>query len=348
MQVPNNKDKPNAKDKKSPNNRNGKKSRSNGGPSNGAALLVEPHRTEEAGHLGKLRELRRKRQAEEENIEETRREMRATLTACTPKERDIWLRELYDEFSKKYDCYMEKTGHYDAMRQLISGIIASLMRKSRELVRLPILDLTAGTGAPLEFLLREINKRYKKKSKFRVLDVKGNKKPLVWVNDLSGGMIAKARERFSRLGLKKIRMSDIGFSKLSFREFKESYPGLEGAFGTVLIAQTFHITPDKEMLAEVAGWALAPGGLVMVFEEFPWRVSSHSDKLLEDIEDNATPIPHKSELYPWFKSYSDIEVVGQVKKGKSFSKIVRSTMSIDSPWHEMSAIVLQKPPVPED
>ncbi len=267
---------------------------------------------------------------------DTEREITKTFREMSPEQRERWLGEKYDEFSATYDDYMENSGHYPAIKRVVSANVSA----RHELFRFPILDLTAGTGVPLEYLLKEVNKKYSGKGKtlkLRFINERRKAKTnetTVWVNDISKKMINKARERLNRLKSElRILRGRINYTNHSFREFSSANEDLRGTFGTVLISQTFHITPEKDILAQVADWALAPGGIALVVEEFQWKVSVHSNYCLRMIEDIATPLHNKSDLISYFK-----------KNGRFPYEIEEMhTSKIDDPDHQMSGFLLLKP-----
>lgn len=270
------------------------------------------------------------------DAEKIEQEIRTVFHSLSPEEKEQWLRDRYDSFSDEYDDYMEKTGHYRAIKKAIAGSVAGA---DRDLIRFPILDLSVGTGMVLEYFLKAINKTYKKGGMLRFADrIRKPKKnePLIWANDLSPRMIEKAQERLRKLELKIIpNPSNLVFTSLSFRDYPSKHSEMKNKFGTVFISQTFHVTPEKDALVKAIDWALAPGGVAVIVEEFQWRASVHSNLCLRLIEAIATPLPHKADLIALFNKGSDTEL--------TYTKEARITIRIDHPTHEMSGFVLKKP-----
>lgn len=311
--------------------------------------LVEPA---QLGDLERIRaELDRdteRLKTQTEDVIETEKRVALHLRLLPRKEREERLMKEYDKFSENYDAYMTETGHYGAIRKAITNIVSG----DREHFRFPILDLTAGTGVPLKYLLAEIFKKGRKK-RAQLIGKKRTGVPLVWINDISNRMVLKAKELFKGYKRKGLTRANMKLTNHSYYDFPELYPHLEGKFGTVLVAQTFHVVSEKNALADVIDWALAPTGAVLLVEEFPWRIS-YDEFLLRMIRAAATPLGHKSDMVALFNGYKNIQKDGiRYNLVVSLSRHIGSKPSepqlhqIDSPTHKMSALLLQKPEIPE-
>ncbi|GEM_PF-2480860 len=296
--------------------------------------LVEP---KPRATLPDLDKLEKKLETTIADAEEIEQDIKTIFHNLSSEEKERWLRNRYDSFSDEYDNYMEKTGHYRAIKKAIAGSVAGT---DQGLIRFPILDLSVGTGMVLEYFLKAINKIYKKRGALHFVDkIRKPKKNelLVWANDLSPKMIEKAEERLKKLELKIIPQpsNNLIFTSISFRDYPHEHSELKNKFGTVFISQTFHVTPEKDALVKAIDWALAPGGVVVIVEEFQWRTSVHSNLCLRLIEAIATPLPHKADLIALFNKGGDTQL--------TYTKEARITIRIDHPTHEMSGFVLKKP-----
>jgi len=180
----------------------------------------------------------------------------------SPAQRVSFFAMLYDRFSESYDSHMHETGHYRAIRRS--------MQFAMPYLRPPILDLTAGTGEPLMYALEFMEAcGGLRKGPLDMLVPKFGAQEVslehtAFANEISGMMLAKARL--------KLAGRDVGFTSNNAYELPE---GLNGKFNTVLCAQTFHLISDEDKgkLVRSMREALAPGGIAIVLEEDPFRIT---------------------------------------------------------------------------
>jgi len=280
-----------------------------------------------------------------------RKAIRERFIAKSEEGRQSFVKKVYNRFSPHYDHYMEETGHYPAIRRLLRKEV------SVHTFHFPALDISAGTAVPLEFFLGEVNKKHlieESPINFIKPDYKG---PLIYVNDLADKMIVQAEVRLEMLKKNlETEAENLGLSAPPlFADFSNGNPmvyknysfrnlhsSLKRRFGTIIVSQTFHIVgyKDKENLARAINWALAPGGRVILLEEFDWKASPKLTKqappsVIRVVGAIASPIKTKKELIMLFKD-SD---------GVPYDMVARSIERIDreDPGHEMTITILQKP-----
>jgi ubiquinone/menaquinone biosynthesis C-methylase UbiE len=196
-----------------------------------------------------------------EVLTEAERRIREAYTGFSGNERARFFAMLYDRFSERYDEHMEKTGHYAAIRRVLHFAMPHL--------KTPMLDITAGTG---EVLLCALN--YMRDA--RVLAGtslagmhSGPERPgaaghIACANEISPKMFGAAQKKLSGM--------DVGFANSDAMAMPQA---LGEKFTTVICSQTFHIIPDedKARLAVSMRGALRPGGIAIVMEEDPFRIT---------------------------------------------------------------------------
>ncbi len=310
-----------------------------------------------------ISEMKRALEAMNENIqriEDERSALRQRFVHMTPEDQEIFIKSVYDEFSENYDSHMRDTGHYGAIERLIDKELAA------HHFLFPIMDLSVGTGVPFVHFLRRLNEQLVRECKspkyiIPLDELRAHHLQSIYANDLSDKMTAKAEKRVVELarelcsqinetrpacdGMHKrppiITTDDewVAFRNYSFRDLK--FRALKKRIGTILISQTFHIvTPyDKDQLAKAINWALAPGGRVIIIEEFAWRARTNPSQspsaVLKLVEMIASPLQKKSELISLFKDSDK----------KPYEMVSRSIERIDfeNRDHEMTLTILQKP-----
>ncbi|NYZ76814.1 class I SAM-dependent methyltransferase [Candidatus Micrarchaeota archaeon] len=292
------------------------------------------------------------------SVDEQRASIRAFFDRLSYEDQELVFKHVYNVFSEKYDLHMEDTGHYPAIKRLITKEI------SVHHFRFPILDMSAGTGVPIKYLLLELNRQLITEGRsieFITPEEQPSNICPVYVNDLSEKMLDRSKQRMTtefdrelhketeELSLIVPPILDsnerlrISYMNHSFRSLQQRHSRLKEKIGTILVSQTFHIVSpqDKEQLASTIDWALAPGGRVIILEEFAWRARTHSSHqflpVLKFIESIATPLPRKADIISKFKD----------SEGRPYDMVARSTERIDTLYrdHEMTITILQKPPV---
>ncbi|MFH0884427.1 MAG: class I SAM-dependent methyltransferase [Candidatus Micrarchaeota archaeon] len=181
----------------------------------------------------------------------------------SPAQRVNFFAMLYDRFAENYDSHMGiETRHYEAIRRTLMFALPHL--------RAPILDLTAGTGEPLMYALEFMEAgrslqggpfgRFTPPTHLYSLDLEYP----AFANEISPKMLDRARV--------KLAGRDIGFLSGNAYELPQEF---RGKFSTVLCAQTFHLISDddKTKLVRSIRDALAPGGVAVVLEEDPFRIT---------------------------------------------------------------------------
>lgn len=191
---------------------------------------------------------------QDEVIARAQRAIKEVYDHFSPAQRVFFFAMLYDQFSENYDRHMGvETRHYQAIR--------NVMDFAAPFLQPPIVDLTAGTGEPLRYAL-EIMKR---SDRMRKAGISGLMAPVserrIWVaNEISPKMLAKAREKLG---------GDARYVNGSAYDFQ-----VDG-YNTVLVSQTFHLInfDDKPRLVRAIRDSLAVGGVAIVMEEDPFRIS---------------------------------------------------------------------------
>jgi SAM-dependent methyltransferase len=189
----------------------------------------------------------------------------------SPVRREEFFQMLYDEFAENYDIHMGvETGHYRAIR--------TLMYMAGGFLRAPLLDITAGTGEPLLYAIEtmeaaEVMKASGYMAKKMVglpllsssMDYDGPLEHLFYANEISPRMLDIAKG--------KIICDNVFFRKGSAFDLPKKW---KRQMNTVLCAQTFHLISDDDKVRLVLSMreALAPGGIAIVMEEDPFKITS--------------------------------------------------------------------------
>ncbi|MBD3209837.1 methyltransferase domain-containing protein, partial [Candidatus Micrarchaeota archaeon] len=210
------------------------------------------------------------RHAERDLLSEAEEAIRRIYGRYSEEERDEFFSRLYDEFSENYDQHMGvETGHYNAMRVLAFNAGAHL--------KAPVLDITAGTGELMAYVIdcMEIGDLFRESEFIRkkwgvfpqlesCMECDSSLSHLFFVNEISPRMLAKAEE--------KLQHRSVGYLQESAYELPKE---LREEFSTVVCSQTFHLIPDEDKvrLAVSIREALAPGGVAVVMEEDPFRIT---------------------------------------------------------------------------
>ena len=186
-----------------------------------------------------------------------------TYSQFNAEQRVQFLSVLYDQFAERYDHHMGvETNHYAAIKRVLQYAMPYL--------RPPMLDLTAGTGEPAKYALQFMEEAMRiQYGPLRILvpDIvwQMNGLPyMTYINEISPRMLEIAK--------KKLKDGVVGFSSHDAYNLPED---MRGKFSTVLCSQTFHVIADQDKLrmANAIRDALAPGGVAIVIEEDPFRIS---------------------------------------------------------------------------
>ena len=272
--------------------------------------------------------------------------------------------ETYDIFAPLYDEYMERSGHYKAMWQVLEGRFG--------LIKPPILFIAAGTGKVAKYILE-------KKDEPKDLDILLNQYRIiansypscpvfenmklaekiasslkshlpqqqdkvfinettdytVVINDVSEKMLEKARENLSE-------HPNVKYMNFNATKLPEE---LRGRFETVVISQLMHLPTleDKMNIIKSAFQALKPGGILVVIEEVDFRVSKGLTSLIEvaaRLNAVACPINSKSDLIALFTRFEDRD--GNIKGFENMD--AGSNWKVDpQPKHVMKSYFFRKP-----
>ena len=161
---------------------------------------------------------------------------------------------------------MSDTGHYQAINQVLWYACPR--------IRTPLLDITAGTGEPLKYVLGWIEHARELRCTIPRMDELISRLPHdksifdhdcpTYANEISQRMLYIARGKLSN--------HRVVFTHHSAYDLPED---MAGGFNTVLCSQTFHLIPeeDKMRLVKSIHRALADDGIAIVIEEDPFRIS---------------------------------------------------------------------------
>jgi len=211
------------------------------------------------GFLGEFGKERRKHREALKQAEEYIFQVYSTFS---PAQRVNFFAMLYDRFAENYDQHMGvETRHYVAIRRTLMFAMPHL--------RAPIIDLTAGTGEPLLYALE-----YMEAGRSLHGGPFGSYAPThlypldlefpAFANEISKKMLERAKV--------KLAARDVGFLSGNAFELPREF---RGRFNTVLCAQTFHLIADddKAKLVRSIRDALSSGGVAVVLEEDPFRIT---------------------------------------------------------------------------
>jgi SAM-dependent methyltransferase len=211
-------------------------------------------------------------------------------TRFTPAQRTDFFSRLYDRFSERYDVHMGiETNHYRAIRRVLQYAMPYL--------RPPMLDITAGTGEPLKYAIEFIDAVRSISAPFELLKPYERRAHLNLVkflaNEISPKMSEKSKEKLKGMG--------VDFSGFDAHALP---PDLKGRFKTVLCSQTFHLIAeeDKTRLSKSIYDTLSPGGVAVVMEEDPFKISDTMsiEAVSLFLRSVAVPIKHHGTLLGYF------------------------------------------------
>ncbi len=189
---------------------------------------------------------------------------------------------LYDAFAERYDEHMGvETNHYGAIKRLMGFADPHL--------RLPLLDITAGTGEPLRYALERVALGKKMREVSLPTDMPLQDSGLAIANEISPKMLERARAKLS--GVEFVSHSAY---ELPFGE----------RFSTVLCSQTFHLIADEDKVRLVRSihGSLLPGGIAIIIEEDPFRISQTEpiEAVSLFLRAIVRPIKHPGKLIGYF------------------------------------------------
>lgn len=207
----------------------------------------------------------------QEGLSQMEEIIRKSYDQFSSDQRTEFFSMLYDAFAERYDEHMgEETGHYEAIRNVLGYACAH--------VRPPLLDITAGTGEALKYVIEYIEAARIIKglvgreadpilSRFPVHpDTENGLGDSFCANEISPKMLEKARKKLDR-------HNGVAFTQHSAYDLPDE---LKGQFNTVLCSQTFHLisNEDKLRLVQSIREALTEDGIAVVIEEDPFKISS--------------------------------------------------------------------------
>ncbi len=188
-------------------------------------------------------------------IEEAQAAINRIYNSFPPSERVHFFSMLYDRFAERYDEHMGvETRHYQAIERV--------MQYASPFIYCPILDITAGTGEPLKYAMDILELGKKMRGLGLRTPVREQASSLIVANEISQKMLEKARAK----------LEGVQFIGHSAYELPDTY---RGRFATVICSQTFHLIADedKPRLVRSIRDSLVPGGIAVVIEEDPFRIS---------------------------------------------------------------------------
>jgi SAM-dependent methyltransferase len=225
---------------------------------NGSATKAEPLLEEAVtvdGLFARVNDFALEKRKHTETLNEAQSAINKIYNSFSPAERVRFFSMLYDRFAERYDEHMGvETHHYQAIQRVL-GYAAPFLRR-------PILDITAGTGEPLKYAL-EIMALGEKMRYFGLPTlVPAQDSELAMANEISPKMLEQAKRKLSSVEL-------ISHSAYELPD------GCRGKFATVLCSQTFHIISDedKPRLVRSIKESLVPGGIAVIIEEDPFKIS---------------------------------------------------------------------------
>ena len=244
-----------------------------------------------------VNELGMERKKHAEALAKAEAAIKEAYNRFTPEQRVEFFARLYDQFAETYDKHMgEETGHFWAMKRVVHYAAPYL--------KFPMIDITSGTGELLKYVLDliEASARLKQLAGGSELDIlfphlpKRSEGSLVVANEISEKMLQKAREKLKDRD--KIRFTTHNAHQLPAH--------LRSRFNTVLCSQTFHLISDEDKVRLVRSIhnALIPGGIAVVLEEDPFRISPTAPiaPVSLFIRSIASPIKHPSDLIGVFRT----------------------------------------------
>ncbi len=190
-----------------------------------------------------------------ETIAEAQAAINKIYSSFPPDERVHFFSMLYDRFAERYDEHMGvETRHYQAIERVL--------QYASPFIYCPILDITAGTGEPLRYALEILEMGKKMRALGLRTAVQEQASSLIVANEISQKMLEKARAK----------LDGVQFTGNSAYDLPDTY---RGRFATVICSQTFHLISDedKPRLVRSIKDSLAPGGIAVVIEEDPFRIS---------------------------------------------------------------------------
>lgn len=213
--------------------------------------------------VGYVQAFGEERSRQREELKLTESYIREVYSCFSPAQRVRFFAMLYDQFAENYDRHMGiETRHYEAIRRTLMFAMPYL--------RLPIIDLTAGTGEPLKYALEFMDVgrtltggalgRFAPPTHLFPLELEFP----AYANEISSRMMERAKTKLAGKG--------VGFASGNAFELPGEF---RGRFNTVLCSQTFHLISDddKTLLVRSIRDALTPGGKAVVLEEDPFRIT---------------------------------------------------------------------------
>ncbi len=252
---------------------------------------IRPQEISVPGLFGVVDAFGKEKSKQRNLLAQAERSIEAIYQNFSPAGRASFFAMLYDRFSESYDQHMHETGHFRAIRRC--------MQYAMPYLRTPILDLTAGTGEPLMYALEFMESSRGLRGSALDLLVPKTKlietdlSHLAIANEISTMMLAKARLKHSD--------GQVGFTSFNACELPDAY---RRRFNTVISAQTFHLISDEDKTKLVRSMreALAPGGVAVVLEEDPFRItqSIYIESLSLFLRAVVNPIKYQEKLWVYF------------------------------------------------
>ena len=229
----------------------------------------------------------RKKRRHRDDLARTKAEILSDYAKFSQRERALFFSVLYDRFAESYDQHMSETGHYEAIRNVLMF--------AGPYIKLPLLDITAGTGEPLSHVCELIDASIVlRRLSMRELDAVASRLPdagsgRIVANEISRRMRERAKEKLN-----------VTFTSHDALDLPR-----EWRFKTVLCSQTFHLITDedKSRLVQSMHKVLLPGGTAIVIEEDPFRITETEaiEGISMFLEPIVAPIKHRGTLIAYFE-----------------------------------------------
>ncbi|MBN1170433.1 class I SAM-dependent methyltransferase [Candidatus Micrarchaeota archaeon] len=190
-----------------------------------------------------IRSFSKEKRKHHQSIQEKEHEILEVYGGFSQHDRVEFFSMLYDDFAANYDRHMgTETGHYESIKKVL-GFAAHM-------IKLPMIDITAGTGEPLKHAIEMIwQKRTMRSPSERIV-----------ANEISDKMAEQAKRKHSEVEFTAHNALDLPW---------------EAEFSTVLCSQTFHLISEEDKISLIRSIhrILAKNGIAIVIEEDPFRIS---------------------------------------------------------------------------
>ncbi|HLC69305.1 MAG TPA: class I SAM-dependent methyltransferase [Candidatus Bilamarchaeaceae archaeon] len=216
------------------------------------------------GRCHEIRELDRSMDPDKsERIGGLRTEI-ATVVATAVDAHRSWVnRLLFRLWAPKYDEFMQKTGHEEALRRIIHLFVGLGYFDPRGR-KFSILDPSCGTAVPIQLLLRELGES-------------GWNHLFFHITDLSPDMLAVGQQRLDKvLGASKLNQQVFFDTPINLEQRLPGSPFGMDRFDVAIFSQTLHLLSPAGRRNAYLNLidSVKPGGRVLIVDEFPPKLSN--------------------------------------------------------------------------